>query len=137
MLDQAVGHVGDANLLLGEGIDDQIGHALIAFGLDYGGAVGERFLHVGSHVGSGFVFFALGIFFSRRLLAERRIGKEIICVGGVEQLSGEGALGGRGLEIVFVLREILGHGDELAANVVPSFEHGLRWAVGGLYRVLL
>ncbi len=119
VLDEAVGEVGDADLLVGEGIDDEIGHSFIAFGFDGGGAVGEGLFHEGNDVSLGFVLVALGIFFRGRLLAQSRIGEEVIGVGGVEQLFGEGALGGRGLEVVFVFGKIFGHGDEFAADVVP------------------
>jgi hypothetical protein len=36
----------------------------------------------------------------------------------------------RGLEVVFVLRKILGHGDEFAANLVPGIQHDLQFGVG-------
>ena len=57
--------------------------------------------------------------------------EEIVGIGGVEQLLGETALGGRGFEVVFVFGEIFGHGDEFAADVVPGVEHDFRRAVGG------
>jgi hypothetical protein len=69
MLDEAVGEIGDADLLVGEGVDDEVGHSFIAFGFNGGGAVGEGFFHEGSHVGLGFVLVTLGVFFSGRLLA--------------------------------------------------------------------
>ena len=40
-----------ADLLVGEGIDEQVGHAFVAFGLDGIGAVGEGFFHEGDDVG--------------------------------------------------------------------------------------
>ena len=62
------------------------------------------------------------------------VGEEIIGAGGVSELFGEAALGGRGLEFVFVLGEIFGHGDELAADVVPGVEQDFGRRVGGLGR---
>jgi hypothetical protein len=50
----------------------------------------------------------------------------------VQELLGERALGGGGLEVVFVLGEIFGHSDDFAADVVPCVEYDFGWAVGGL-----
>src|SRR5580693_9509634 len=47
VFDKAVGHVENADLLVGEGIDHQVVHSLIAFGFDGGAAVGEGFLYEG------------------------------------------------------------------------------------------
>ena len=65
-------------------------------------------------------------------LPHRGIGEVIVGTGGVENCSAKTALGGRGLEIVFVFGEIFGHGDELSPNVVPGIEHDFRWAVGAV-----
>ena len=54
------------------------------------------------------------------------IGEVIVGSGGVEKLFSEAALGRRGFEVVFVFGEIFGHGDELAADVVPGLENDLR-----------
>src|SRR5437588_338352 len=53
---------------MSEGIDDQIVHSLVAFGLDGGSAVSERFLHESHDVGLALVVFAFRVFFRRRLL---------------------------------------------------------------------
>ena len=133
MLDEAVGQVVNARLLVGEGIDEQVGHSFIAFGLDGGGAVGEGFLHKGDDVGFGFVDGAFGVLIHFGFVSADGVGEEIVCAGGVQELFGEAALGGRGFEVVFVLGKIFGHGDEFAANIVPGVEQGLRRAVRGLY----
>src|SRR5271163_2351206 len=62
VFDEAIGEIGDADLLVGEGVDDEVGHSFIAFGFDGGGAVGESLFHEGNHIGLGFVVSALGIF---------------------------------------------------------------------------
>src|SRR5712692_295946 len=133
MLDKAVGHVGDADLLVSEGVNQQVGHSFVAFGFDGSGAVSEGLLHEGDDVGLGLEIRALRIFFLGHRLAHGGIGEKIIGVGGVQKLLGKGALGGRGLVVVFVLGEVFGHGDELAADVVPGIEHDLGFGVGGLY----
>jgi hypothetical protein len=46
----------------------------------------------------------------------------------VQKAIGKGALGRSGLEVVLVFGKIFGHGDELAADLVPGLEHGLRRA---------
>jgi len=48
------------------------------------------------------------------------VGEEIVGTGQVEKLFGEAALSGRGLEIIFVFGEILGHSDELSSHVAAA-----------------
>src|ERR1700680_5243226 len=110
---------------MGEGVDQQIVHSFIAFGLDGGRAVGEGLLDEGDDVGFGLVLIAFGIFFGGRLFPHRQVSKVIVRTGHVEKLFGEAALCGRGLEIEFVLGGVFGHGDELSSYLVPGFEHGL------------
>src|SRR5262249_38068691 len=74
----------------------------------------------------GFVLVALGIFCCRRLLPHHGLGEEIVCSCRMHQLLCEAALRRRGLEVVFVLRKILCHGDEFAATLVPRVRHGLQ-----------
>src|SRR4029077_13040910 len=112
VFDKAVGEIVDARLLMGEGIDHQIVHSLVTFGLYCSGAIGEGFLDEGDDVGLGLVLIALGIFLGGRLLAQREVGEEIVRSGSVKQLFGKAALGGSGFEVVFVFGKILGHGDE-------------------------
>src|SRR4029077_4254756 len=104
---------------MGEGLDDEFGHSFVALRLDGTSAVGEGLLDEGDDVGFGLVLITFGVFASRWLLSDHRIGEVVVGSGGVEKLVGEAALGGRGFEIVFVFGEIFGHGDELAAYVVP------------------
>ena len=70
MLDESVGRVGDPELLMREGIDDEIGHAFVAFGFDCGGAVGKGFFHEGDYISLGLVLIALRIFFRGRVLSQ-------------------------------------------------------------------
>src|SRR5258708_2512292 len=104
--------------------------AFFAFRLEGGCAIGEGFLDERNDVGLGLVLVALGIFCCRRLLPHDGIGEEIVCSCRMQQLLCEAALRRRGLEVVFVLRKILGHGDEVAANLVPGIQHDLQFGVG-------
>ena len=72
MLDESVGHVGDAELLVSERIFDEIAHSFVAFGLDGGGAVSKRFLHEGDDVGLGLVLIAFRVFACGRFLSHDR-----------------------------------------------------------------
>ncbi len=111
VLDEAVGPVVDAGLLVGEGIDDQVVHSFIAFGFDRRGALGEGFFHVGHDVGLGFVDRAFGIFIDCGFISAGGVGEVIVCARGMQELLGEAALGGGGLEVVFIFGEIFGHGN--------------------------
>src|SRR5579864_7682510 len=122
VLDEFVGIIEDPNLLVSEGIDDGIGESLVAFGLDGGGSVGEGLLNEGDDFGLGLELVALRVFLGGRLLANHVIDEVVVGSGGVQQLLGETALGGIGFEVVFIFGKIFGHGDELAADVVPGVE---------------
>ena len=137
VFDEAVGGVDDPELLVRKRIDEGIVQAFVSFGLDGGGAVGEGFLNEGDDVGLGLVLVALGVFRSWRLLACRRIDEEVIRPGSVQELLGEAALGGGGFEVVFIFWEIFGHGDELAADVVPGIKDNFIGRVCGLGRLIL
>src|SRR5205085_4298244 len=119
MLNEAIGHVANPELLMREGVNDEIGHTLVAFGLDRGGAIGKGFLHERDHVGLGLVLIAFGIFAGWRLLAHYRIGEVVVGSCRVQQLLGEAALGGCGLHVVLVFGKVFGHSGELAADIVP------------------
>src|SRR5437879_11870471 len=131
MFYEAVCHIENARFLLRE-INNLRRHAFFAFRLDGGCAIGERFLDERNDVGLGLVLVALRIFCCRRLLPHDGIGEEIVCSCRMQQLLCEAALRRRGLEVVFVLRKILGHGDEFAANLVPGIQHDLQFGVGSL-----
>src|SRR5579872_95584 len=132
VFDEGVGPVRDADLLVSEGVDDQVVHTFIAFGFDGGSPIGEGFLDVSYDLGLGFVDGAAGIFIDLLFFAIGGVGEVIGGAGGMQELLGERAFGGRGLEIVFVFWEVLGHGDEFAADIVPGVEDDFGWAVGGL-----
>src|SRR5207248_631274 len=68
----------------------------------------------------------------RRLLPHGGVGEKIICVGHMQKLLGEAALGGRGLEIIFVLGKVFSHSGELPADVVPRVEYDLGRRIGRL-----
>ena len=90
----------------------------------------KDFLHEGDHVGVGLELIAFGILVDGVFLPVTEIGEVIVGSGGVEQLLGETALGGSRLHVVLVFGEILGHVDELAADVVPAVEHDFGRTVG-------
>ena len=56
-------------------------------------------------------------------LGDRR--EKIVRPGRVQQLLGKAALRRGRFEVVLVFGKILGHGDQLAADVVPRFQHRL------------
>jgi len=61
---------------------------------------------------------------------------EIQC-RGVQKIQGKGTLVLLHFEIVFVFRKILGHGDELVADLVPPVQHLFRWAARRGWRLIL
>src|SRR5271168_5391107 len=110
MLDEAVGEVGDVQLLFGVGLGEDFAHALVAFGFDDGGAVFDGLFHEGDNVGLGFQVVALGVVGIARLLALRGIGEVVHGRGDVQQLANERAGIGIGLVVVFGFGKILGDG---------------------------
>ena len=88
VLDETVGVIKHPDLLVGEGVNEGVVEALLAFGFDGGSAVGIRLLHEGDDVGLGLVLITLGIFCGGRLLTDDRVDEEIVGAGDVEQLLG-------------------------------------------------
>src|SRR6202167_706446 len=115
-----------SDLLLCEGVDNQIAHTLVTLEFDCCCAVGKRLFHKLNHCGLSVKLAAFGIFFRREFQPHYGIRKKIIHIRSVQQLLGKTPLRWHRLEIVFVLGKILRHRNQLPSNIIPVLEQHLR-----------
>src|SRR5256885_186609 len=137
VLDQPVSQVGELHLLLAVGIAIRFRQAFVALGLNRSRAIFYAFLYERHHIGLGLIVFPLGIFFGGRLLPQQGFREIVHGVRDVQQPLREAPHALHRPEVVFVLREILGHGNQLPANFVPLREHHLRrtWRRRSFWRI--
>ena len=125
VFDQPIGHVGDADLLVAERIDQADRRSLVTFRFDRGGAVGESLFYEGNHFGFGLVSVALGVFLGGKFLSHGEVGKEIVGVGGWSNCSAKLRWAGVGLKSYLSSGKSSAMAMIFLADIIPGFENGL------------
>ena len=131
VFNEPVGQIADAGLRRAA-VFNLFHDALVALGFDEISAVLHTLFHKCNNLRLGFELISLGVVSVTCFLSTCRVRKEIHRSGRMQQVTNERARVWMRFVVVFVFGQIFSDCNQLAADFIPRFEKGLRWARGRL-----